>query len=148
MKNWEEHRGEEDEEEGASPKGLFCPLQESKGQGAQVGFQELGPLTGESPQGHPQVSLTSNPPVVERILMGVPPGTQHGAPSVSPSWFILFPPDSSPSPLPCPGQGGAQVKLGARRGPGTFCSFLHHWLPGQECVMSPIVVTGLQECGH
>lgn len=40
------------------------------------------------------------------------------------------------------------MKLGAGRGSGTFCSFLHHWLPGQECVMSPIVVTGLQECGH
>lgn len=40
------------------------------------------------------------------------------------------------------------MKQGAGRGTGTFCSFLHHWLPGQECVMSPIVVTGLQECGH
>lgn len=40
------------------------------------------------------------------------------------------------------------MKVGAGRGPGTFCSFLHHWLPGQECVMSAVVVTGLQECGH
>lgn len=132
-----------------APKGLSPPLQDSKQREPQVGFQEdLGPLPGRAGQGYPQVSLT--PQVVERVLVGVPPDTQHEAPFclsllVSSSSFLT----RHHHPLPCPGQGGAQVKLGARRGPRTFCSFLYHWLPGQECgVMSPVVVTGLQECGH
>lgn len=40
------------------------------------------------------------------------------------------------------------MELGAGRGPRTLCSFSHHWLPGQESVTSPVVVTGLQECVH
>lgn len=132
----------------SAPKGLSPPLQDSKQREPQVGFQEeLGPPPWKG-KGHPRVSLT--PQVVERILVGVPPDTPHEAPFclsllVSSSSFLT----RQHNPPPCPGQGGAQVKLGARRGPGTFCSFLHHWLPGQECgVMSPVVVTGLQECGH
>lgn len=53
----------------------------------------------------------------------------------------------TPPTWPCP----------ARRGPGEWGlgQVLGHsvlfdtiWLIGQECVMSPVVVTGLQECGH
>lgn len=74
----EERQREEGEKAGASPKGtLPSPAGEQRRE-AQVVFQELGPLPGESLQGHPQVSLT--PQVVERILVGVPPGTQHEAP--------------------------------------------------------------------
>ena len=124
-----------------------------------MGFQEPGPLPGESLQRHPWVSLTPGPwrgrrrgvctlrPCSlrwEPLRPHLAPGTELLSPC--PSWASLFPHDSSPAPLPCPAQGGAQVGLGAGRGPGTFCSFLHHWLPGQECVMSPVVVTGLQEC--
>lgn len=71
----EERQREEDEEEGASPKGTLPSLKRRE---PHVGLQELGPLPGKSLQGHPQVSLT--PQVVERILVGVPPGTQHEAP--------------------------------------------------------------------
>lgn len=58
-----------------APKGLSPLLQESNGGSLKW---ELGPLPRESLQGHPQVSLT--PQVVERILVGVPPGTQHEDP--------------------------------------------------------------------
>lgn len=122
----------------------------------QVGFQELGPLSGHSFQRHPQVSLTPRSYRRRRGIYSVkwghllaPLGT--GAQSAplplppGPSFSLLTP---HCHPLPRPGQGRAQVRLEIGRGPGTFCSFLHHWLPGQECVMSPVVVTGLQECGH
>lgn len=140
-------------------KGLSPPWQEIKGKKPQVGFQELSPLPGDSFQRHPWISLTprscrrrrgicKRPPCSikwEHLLAPLGPGAQSTPLPLPPSSSLLTP---HYHPLPCPGQGGAQVKLKVGRGPGTFCSFLHHWLPGQECVMSPVVVTGLQECGH
>lgn len=52
------------EEEGANPKRSPPPppLKERQGEGLPpVGFQEPGPLPGESFQGHPWVSLTPRP---------------------------------------------------------------------------------------
>lgn len=132
-------------------KGLSPPWQEIKGKQPQGGFQELGPLPGDSFQRHPWVSLTPRSRRRRRGICKVPPCSikwEHllaplgpGAQSVP----LPLPPGPSSSlltphylPLPCPDQGGAQVKLKAGRGPGTFCSFLHHWLPDQECVMSPV----------
>lgn len=149
---WRRSR-EESEGEGATPKGIPPSLAGLPGGMPPAGFQEPGALPGESPQGHPWVSFTPRSwkgrsrGIWEHILAPAhQPGTQPQHPLCLSHWSSLFPLDSSPPPLPCPAQGGAQVELGAGRSPGTFCSFLHHWLPGQECVMSPVVVTRLQEC--
>lgn len=128
-----------------------------------MGFRELGPLPGESLQGHPWVSLTprswrgrrrgicklpSCSPKWEHLLAPLALGPECEASLCLPSQSVLFSPDSSPPPLTLPRAGRGPGKQGTGRGLGTFCSFLHHWLPGQECVMAPVVVTGLQECGH
>lgn len=120
-----------------------------------MGFEKLGPLPGHFFQRHPWVSLTPRScrrrgiysVKWEPLLAPLGTGAQSAPLPLppGPSFSLLTP---HYHPLPCLGQGGAQARLEIGRGPGTFCSFLHHWLPGQECVMSPVVVTGLQECGH
>lgn len=85
MKDWEggmeERQREEGEEEGEpAPKGLSLPCRRAM-EGASSGLPRTRSPAGESLQGHPQVSLPHpHPQVVERILVGVPPGTQHEAP--------------------------------------------------------------------
>lgn len=148
----EERQRDEGDGEGASPEWTLPSLAGDQGEEAPSGllgasFPPWG-LLPKAPlcQPHPQVlQKKKGLSEVSSFLNKV--GTHPGP--------TAFPPGPSSSlltpcyhPLPCPGQGGAQVKLKLGRGPGTFCSFLHHWLPGQECVMSPVVVTGLQECGH
>lgn len=105
----EERQREEGEEEGASPKGTRPSPAGEQWREPHVGFQELGPLPGESLQGHPQVSLT--PQVVERTLWEYLLALSTKLLSASPPWLILFPPASSPSPptLSRPGWGPGEA---------------------------------------
>lgn len=86
----EERQREEDEEEGASPKGTLPSLKRRE---PHVGLQELGPLPGKSLQGHPQVSLT-------------PPGGGEDS-SGSTAWHSAR---GSPLPLP-PGLSSSLLTL-------------------------------------
>lgn len=146
------------EEEGAGPKAA-PPLKESRKAplcglpGARAppwGIPAEAPLR----QPHPQALERKE----KACLQPPSPLTEVGTPR-GPTWHqaqsTLLPVRAGPaSSLMTPHQHPYLVQ--PREGPrwswglggalGTFCSFLHHWLPGQECVMSPVVVTGLQEC--
>lgn len=124
------------EEEGANPqrsppppplkerRGRDCPQWASKNQGPSPGNPSKGTPGSASPPGlGEEGNKACRLPPCSLRCEHLP--TRPGAP--------LCPLDPSPPPRACPAQGGAQVELGAGRGPGTFCSFLHHWLPGQEC---------------
>lgn len=141
-------------------KGLSPPWQEIKGKQPQGGFQELGPLPGDSFQRHPWVSLTPRSRRRRRGICKVPPCSISGNTSW-PHWalehraplclsLLVHPLPSrllttSPT-LSRPGRGPGEAEGWA--GPWDILFFFTPLAARPGMCNVPCVVTGLQECSH